>query len=302
MSYTDKTLGWGTGKSTMIFALFTILSLSFFGGIGMTFVNKAFGLTSPQGMRWLQFSISMGLFFMPPLLFAQYASNDPSRFLGLVKLPNFQSAQHARKNAAPLPPLLHVYLSLALISFGAFFAIDALSQINQFIVPDTPYFENLKIQEKSVTDALEKLLSEMTLRALSANMIVMVLVPALGEELFFRGVLLKLFKRNFSLFGAVLLSAFCFAVAHQQPMSFLPLLAMGVLLALTKEWTGSLWAPIALHCINNGFALVSSYLSDGALQNESTMAIGWSLLGVLPLAFGLYWLQLVRKKHLAWLK
>ena len=90
MSYTDKTLGWGTGKSTMIFALFTILSLSFFGGIGMTFVSKAFGLTSPQGMRWLQFSISIGLFFMPPLLFAQYASNDPSRFLGLVKLPTFK--------------------------------------------------------------------------------------------------------------------------------------------------------------------------------------------------------------------
>lgn len=302
MSYTDKTLGWGTGKSTMIFALFTILSLSCFGGIGMTFVKKAFGLTSPEGMRWLQFSISMGLFFMPPLLFAQYVSNNPSHFLGLIKLPSFQSAEHSRKNAASLPPLWHVYLSLVLISFGAFFAIDALSQINQFVVPDTPYFENLKIQEKSVTEALEKLLGGMTLGTLAANMVVMVLVPALGEELFFRGVLLMLFKRNFGLIGSILLSAFCFAVVHQQPMSFLPLLAMGVLLALTKEWTGSLWAPIALHCINNGFALVTAYLSDGTLQNESTMAIGWSLLGLLPLAFGLYWLHFVRQKHLAWLK
>ena len=67
---------------------------------------------------------------------------------------------------------------------------------------------------------------------------------------------------------------------------------------MDRQFVGTHCTTLHQQRFRTGFFL----LSDGALQNESTMAIGWSLLGVLPLAFGLYWLQLVRKKHLAWLK
>ena len=127
-------------------------------------------------------------------------------------------------------------------------------------------------------------------------MVVMVLVPAFGEEFFFRGVLQKLFQRSIGVRGAVLASAACFALAHQQPLSFIPLLFMGILLGYTKYWTGSLWAPILLHSINNGFALLSSYAAGGELQTESTMALGWSIVGLVPLVIGILWLRNIRGK------
>ena len=302
MSYTDKTLQWGNARSAMTFFFLTLASLAFFGGIGMTFVNKTYGLTSPEGMRWFQFSVSLGLFVMPPLIFAQMASSNPSRFLDLRFLPTYNSAPHARKNAENLPPNWHTYAGLALISFGAFFAIDLLAQFNQYIVPDNAYFQGLKDQEATVTETLQTLLSDTTVLALLANTMVMVLIPAFGEEFFFRGVLQKLFHRTIGFRGAVLASAFCFAIAHQQPLSFIPLLFMGILLGYTKLWTGSLWGPILLHSVNNAFALFSSYAAGGELQNESTMALGWSMAGLIPLALGIYWLRIIQRKHTAWLR
>ena len=135
------------------------------------------------------------------------------------------------------------------------------------------YFQKLKIQEEEVRKAIQALLKQTSPTALMANFVVMVLVPALGEELFFRGILQKLFQRNFNLRFAVVATSLCFAVAHQQPLSFIPLFFMGILLSYAKYWTGSLWAAILLHSINNGFALFSSYAAGGELQYESTMDI-----------------------------
>jgi len=89
----------------------------------------------------------------------------------------------------------------------------------------------------------------------------------------------------------------CFAFAHQQPLSFIPLFFMGVLLSYTKYWTGSLWAAILLHSINNGFALFSSYAAGGELQYESTMDISWSLAGIIPLVIGVFWMRKIRQQH-----
>ena len=297
MSYLDKTLEWSNTRTLFYFIIITLASLVFFGGIGFSSVSSTYGLTTPAGMRWMQFSISLGLFLMPPLFFAQIVSNNPSRFLCLVFLPSYGNPIHTRKNGLKAPPLWHTYMSLALVCFGAFFAVDLLAQLNQLIVPDLPYFQKLKIQEEEVRKAIQTLLKQTSPTALIANFVVMVLVPALGEELFFRGILQKLFQRNFNLRFAVVATSLCFAVAHQQPLSFIPLFFMGVLLGYAKYWTGSLWAAILLHGINNGFALFSSYAAGGELQYESTMDISWSIAGITPLVIGIHWIRKIRQRH-----
>tara|TARA_B100000900_G_scaffold414107_1_gene439838 strand:+ start:5723 stop:6634 length:912 start_codon:yes stop_codon:yes gene_type:complete len=301
MSYTDKTLKWGHARSAMTLFFITVASLVFFGGIGLTFANTTYGITSPKGMRWFQFSVSLGLFLMPPLIFSQIATSNPARFLQLVYLPSYGSPTHSRKNAEKLPSAFQTYTALAMVCIGAFFAIDLLAQLNQYIVPNNSYFQGLKDQEALVIDSLKTLLKDTSSLALLANAVVLVLVPAFGEEFFFRGVLQKMFNRSIGIRGAILASAACFAVAHQQPLSFIPLLFMGVLLGYTKYWTGSLWAPIILHSINNGFALLSSYSAGGELQTESTIALGWSMLGLVPLILGIVWLRSIRIKHSTWL-
>ena len=297
MSYLDKTLEWSNTRTLLTFFILILASLIFFGGIGISFVSSTYGLTTPAGMRWMQFSISLGLFLMPPLFFAQIASNNPARFLNLVFLPSYGATVHTRKNAFKSSPLWQTYMSLTLACFGAFFAVDILTQLNQLIVPDLPYFQKLKIQEEEVRKAIQALLKQTSPTALMANFVVMVLVPALGEELFFRGILQKLFQRNFNLRFAVVATSLCFAVAHQQPLSFIPLFFMGILLSYAKYWTGSLWAAILLHSINNGFALFSSYAAGGELQYESTMDINWSIAGITPLVIGIYWMRKIWQQH-----
>tara|TARA_B100000497_G_C7694825_1_gene423940 strand:+ start:3098 stop:4027 length:930 start_codon:yes stop_codon:yes gene_type:complete len=298
MNYLDKTLEWSNTRTLLTFFFVTLVSLIFFGGIGLSFVSSTHGVTSPQGMRWIQFSISLGLFLMPPLFFAQIASNNPSKFLNLVFLPTYNSTIYSRKNAAQTPPLWHTYVCLVLVCFGAFFAVDLLAQLSQSVVPDLNYFQKIKAQEEEVRQALGVLLKDTSLSALAGNFVVMVLVPALGEELFFRGILQKLFQRNFRFRFAVIATSICFALAHQQPLSFIPLFFMGVLLSYTKHWTGSIWAAILLHSINNGFALFSSYAAGGELQYESTLDISWSIAGLIPLVAGMYWLRKISKEHM----
>ena len=286
----------------MVFTLITLISLFFFGGIGMTLVKSTYGLESASGMRWLQFSISIGLFLMPPLFFAQHASSTPAAFLGLNKLPTYASAPHARKNAKALPPQYFTFLALALVAVGSFFAIDLLSHVNHML-PDYPWAETLRAQEDQMTGTLATLLSEMTLSVLAANTVVMVLVPAFGEELFFRGVLQKLFYRNFGAPTAVVISALCFSFAHQQPLSMLPIFFMGLTFGFVRIWTGSLWAPIMLHALNNAFALGSAYLNNGVLPDTSVVAGSWiSALGLIPCILGLVWLKKIYQAHTAWLR
>jgi len=84
------------------------------------------------------------------------------------------------------------------------------------------------------------------------------------EETMFRGVLyrqLRSISRQWALIWSVLVSAgvsgFIFAAIHPQGVLAIPVLAaMGVALALGREWRGSLLAPMTMHGLSNGLVMV----------------------------------------------
>jgi membrane protease YdiL (CAAX protease family) len=83
-----------------------------------------------------------------------------------------------------------------------------------------------------------------------------VLVPV-GEEVFFRGFIYGTLRR-WGRVSAVVLSSVLFAAVHLQIVHFLPILVLGVVLALLYERTGSLAGSIAVHGINNLIAVLAS--------------------------------------------
>jgi len=90
------------------------------------------------------------------------------------------------------------------------------------------------------------------------NLIGIVLLPAIGEELIFRGFLVRNFYQNsnniyFAIFG----SAGLFALIHFQPVKFIPMFLMGVMFALFYVQTKNIWVPIFCHFINNLVSLLS---------------------------------------------
>lgn len=87
---------------------------------------------------------------------------------------------------------------------------------------------------------------------------------ALSEELLFRGVIFAGLRRSMSLLPAALISSVLWALLHLSAanVAVVGVLAIfGLVLAWLYERTGSLWAPICAHAINNGLAVLGLFLS-----------------------------------------
>ena len=84
--------------------------------------------------------------------------------------------------------------------------------------------------------------------------ITVVIAAPLGEELFFRGFALPALRRSWGIVAAVLVSSALFSLLHLDKVGFLGLMEIGVVLAALRWWSGSLWAAVLGHAVNNGIA------------------------------------------------
>jgi len=108
---------------------------------------------------------------------------------------------------------------------------------------------------------------------LSFNLLVLAIIPAIGEELLFRGYLQQTFAKWFGKpHVAIIVTALLFSAIHMQFQGFLPRLALGVVLGYLFYWSGSLLLPIIAHFINNTMAIFFTYpaLLDYAYLAENT--------------------------------
>jgi membrane protease YdiL (CAAX protease family) len=93
------------------------------------------------------------------------------------------------------------------------------------------------------------------------NIFMIGLLPAVGEELVFRGVIQKIFTQwSRNVHVGIWTSAFIFSAMHMQFYGFLPRMVLGGMLGYMLAWSGSLWLPIAGHFVNNAGAVVFMYL------------------------------------------
>ncbi len=92
---------------------------------------------------------------------------------------------------------------------------------------------------------------------------IVLLLPAF-EELIFRGGIYGALRRTLHPALAVAASALLFGLAHE-PVAAAPAAALGVMLAILYERTGSLAAPLAFHALHNGVTLLVATLAPGML-------------------------------------
>jgi membrane protease YdiL (CAAX protease family) len=93
------------------------------------------------------------------------------------------------------------------------------------------------------------------------NVLMLAIIPALGEELVFRASLQKILGRwtgNYHL--AIWLSAIIFSGIHFQFYGFFPRMFLGALFGYLLVWSGSIWLPILAHFLNNAMATVGAYV------------------------------------------
>jgi hypothetical protein len=94
--------------------------------------------------------------------------------------------------------------------------------------------------------------------AFAANFVVVALVAPFVEELTYRGLGFAAVRDAFGAAAAVAVTAIAFGLAHGLVIALPVLTIFGVILALLRLRTASLYPPIALHALFNGAALVAA--------------------------------------------
>lgn len=90
---------------------------------------------------------------------------------------------------------------------------------------------------------------------------VVVLLPALGEEVLFRGIIQRKLAQHWTnVHIAIWVSAAIFSAIHFQFYGFLPRMILGALFGYLYYWSGRLSVAILAHFVNNGFVLVMMFL------------------------------------------
>jgi uncharacterized protein len=92
-------------------------------------------------------------------------------------------------------------------------------------------------------------------------MFVIAVIPAIGEELLFRGLIQNLFvniTRNGHL--AIIITGFIFSAFHLQFYGLIPRMFLGILFGYLYVWSGSLFIPMLAHFVNNGLTITIMYL------------------------------------------
>ncbi|MBN3039357.1 MAG: CPBP family intramembrane metalloprotease [Candidatus Omnitrophica bacterium] len=99
---------------------------------------------------------------------------------------------------------------------------------------------------------------------LITGMVLAVVIGPIVEEVFFRGFSYNAIKKRWGKHSAALLTAVVFAMLHTNLIGFLPIMALGLLLAYIYEITGSLIPSITIHILHNslmiGLLLFGRYL------------------------------------------
>ena len=154
------------------------------------------------------------------------------------------------------------------------------------LVSITAYWNN-GIQLPESLHAIEELLrsmedsaNDLTLQIMQGNsvwilLVVMALLPAIGEEFLFRGGLQKgIQNKTGNAHLAVWVTAFVFSFIHFQFYGFIPRFVLGVALGYFYVYGKSLWIPIWAHFVNNSTAVLSYKLMYQATNETNLSTMG----------------------------
>jgi uncharacterized protein len=266
-----KFLREATPFTQIIFILILILTIGIFVSlIGFLVIWLVMGISFAEipGMlsnlnepanvwllKFLQILQTIGMFIFPPLVMAYALDDKPFRLLQLDRKP---------------AGIMLVIVSAIILAGGP--AIEWLSLLNQHLVLPSwmsPLEDWMRNSEDQATEITKAFLDTKTTGGLIGNLFIVAVLPAIGEELLFRGMLQQLIKKmTGNIHWAIWITAALFSALHLQFFGFLPRMLLGALFGYLLEWTGTLWLPIIAHFINNATGVVTYFITGGGLEPD----------------------------------
>ena len=284
----NDNLKQSTGIRILIFLVILLIS----GLIGVA-ASALFMFAGDTGMKLGQGISSIFMFVVPPIVYYFITRKEHQmRDLGLRKLS---------------PPWWFIFIG-AVLMFISLPVSNLLTEWNEGMKLGGAFQmleDMMKTLEQTATDLTERMLNVDTIGGLLLNLIIIALIPAVGEELTFRGVIQQALTRKMNPHIAIILSAAIFSFIHFQFYGFLTRMFLGMLLGYMFYITGSLWTSILMHFLNNGSAVLIYYLNNKGIINVDVDHFGatqsvWLIIASAVVTIGLItwsWIKAQPKKQ-----
>lgn len=146
-----------------------------------------------------------------------------------------------------------------------------LEDINVYLLENTlptNITETIEASQASTKALYEYLLTVPNISILILSIAGIAIIPAIGEELVFRGVLQNLFTRSLkNTTAAIWLSALLFSLFHGNWDGFLVRLLLGTLFGYMYYQSKNIYVPMIAHATNNSISLILGYLITNKITN-----------------------------------
>jgi len=275
--------------------VFSVLAFAliygFFGpdGLSSMMALDSGGTMNKAAVRIILIASSLGFFLVPPILLAITEKTKLSTFYGLPQ---------------PDVKLLGLVFLIMMVSMPI---MEWTAVVNQkMTLPEAlkPLEQWMKEKENEAMQTTLLLLKMKSIQDLLVNLFMIALLPAVAEELMFRGGVQRTFNRMFkNPHVAIWTTAIIFSAIHLQFYGFLPRLLLGAGFGYIYYFSGNLWYAMLGHFLNNAYAVCAAwYMQKSNIPlsaTDSTISIAWYgyvLSFILTIATFIYFKNVTKKE------
>jgi len=170
-----------------------------------------------------------------------------------------------------------------LLSIAAMVVISAIGVWNLSLdLPDSAFEQWAQAKEAELKILTDHLIDFTSTGQFLLAIVVIGVIPAVGEELLFRGLIQNFISKiSNNHHAGIWISAILFSAIHLQFYGFFPRVLLGVLFGYLYVWSGRLSVAMLAHFLNNSIALTLAYVASSGLVEVSTdeleQAAPWQL-------------------------
>lgn len=220
-----------------------VVVASIFYGFGI----PANALDQAAYYRILQSFGSVGTFMLPPLFFSYLSERKWFSYNRMNKAPGYTMSNIVIVMSLVLLPIVWI-----LADWNEGWKLpEALAGLDEW----------MRRMDEQNSELVKLMSRDSRIGILLINIFVMAMLPAVGEELMFRGTVQPFLQKwTKSPHWAIWITAFIFSAIHFQISGFIPRMLIGAYLGYLCFWSGSLWLPILAHFMHNSMSILSDFI------------------------------------------
>jgi CAAX protease family protein len=217
-----------------------------------------------------------------PLLIMQGVAS----FIGFIIMPwlllkfYYKGKLHALSIGKPKPLLILIAVLITLFFMGVNARFIEWNENFSFPEALSALEEKLKALEDLFAKTTAFITNFDSLGQFFLGVIVVAIIPGIGEEFVFRGLIQNhIYRISKNIHVAIWMGALLFSIFHVQFYGLIPRMFLGAMFGYLYYFSGNIIYPMVAHFFNNGFTLVMLYLFQQDIVDfniEETETLPWS--------------------------